>query len=130
MPRIRTQSERTPAQALLKGAPKRLKRRAKLFFQVQCVVHTLLFGEQVAAIVLIGGDFHGHILDNFESISLQTDALHGVVRNESHLRDAECAQNLCAHAIIALIGVVSEMNVGIYGVESLFLEFIRRDFWP
>ena len=35
---------------------------------------------------------------------------------------------MCAHAIIALIGVISEMNVGIYGVESLFLEFIRRDF--
>ena len=70
MPKSRTPSERTPAQALLKGAPKRWKRRAKLFFQVQRVVHALLFGEQVAAIVLIGGDFHGHILDNFEPVSL------------------------------------------------------------
>ena len=46
-----------------KGA-KATEGRAELFFQVQRVVHALLFGEQVAAIVLIGGDFHGHILDN------------------------------------------------------------------
>lgn len=42
------------------SAPRRRKWRAELFFQVQRVVQrSFLFGEQVAAIVLIGGDFMG-----------------------------------------------------------------------
>ena len=77
---------------------------------------------------LIGGDFHGNILHNFESVGLQSDALHGVVRDQAHLCHTECTQNLCPHAIIALIGVVSEVNIGVHGVKSLLLELIGGDF--
>ena len=52
-----------------------------LFLHVERVVHTLLFGEEVAMIVLVGSDFHRHIFHNFKTIGFQAYTLHGVVRN-------------------------------------------------
>ena len=38
--------------------------------------------------------------------------------------NAELAQHLCAAAIVALIGLESEMHVGIYRVVALFLKLV------
>ena len=38
--------------------------------------------------------------------------------------NAELAQHLCAAAIVALVGLESEMHVGIYRVVALFLKLV------
>ena len=41
---------------------------SSLFLHVECVVHALLFGEEIAAVVVVGLDFHRHIFHNLKAI--------------------------------------------------------------
>ena len=41
-----------------------------LFFHMQRMPHALLFGQQIATIVLVGCNFDRHVFDNFQSVCL------------------------------------------------------------
>ena len=41
---------------------------------------------------------------------------------------AQIGENLCAHAVVALVGVVAQMDVGIHRVVALLLQFVGRNF--
>ena len=41
--------------------------------------------------------------------------------------DAQVSEHLGSAAIVALVGLEAQVYVGIYGVESFFLQFIGRD---
>ena len=71
--------------------------RKDLFLHVECVVHTLLFGEEIAMIVFVGSDFHRHILHNLKTIGFQAHALHRIIGDETHLCHPEVAEYLCSH---------------------------------
>ena len=92
------------------------------------MTHALLLGEHVAQIVAVGFYLYAHIVDNLQTIALETYTLHGIVGDETHFTDTEQVEYLSAHAVVALIGLVAEMEIGVYGVEALFLELVGLDF--
>ena len=79
---------------------------------------------EVALVVFVGCHLYRHILHNLESVALQPDTFDGVVREKFNLAHAQCAQNLCAHAVIAKVGVESEVDIGVHSVEALLLKFV------
>ena len=84
---------------------------------------------QIFFVVLVGFDDNRECLDDFQAIPFQTAAFHRVVGDEAHLLDTEVAQNLGTDAVVALIGFESQLEVGIDGVESLFLQVIGFELW-
>ena len=60
--------------------------------------HALLLSLQVAEVVLVGGDFGGHVLYNLQAVGLEAYTLHGVVGHQPHLVDTKVTQHLCTTA--------------------------------
>ena len=88
--------------------------------------HPVLFRLQVTEVVGVGCHLDGHVLDDLESVGPESHTLHGVVGEQSHLMDAQVAQHLGSAAVVALIGLEAEVDVGIDGVEAFFLQLIGR----
>ena len=63
-------------------------------FQVEQVTHTVLLGLEIAEVILVGSNLDGHILDNLQTVGLETHSLDGVVGQQSHLVDSQMAQHL------------------------------------
>ena len=85
------------------------------------VAHTVALGLEITLVVDIGGNLDGHVLHDFESVSLQTHTLHGIVGEQTHLVDIEMTQHLRATTIVALVGLKAEMHIGIHRVITLLL---------
>ena len=98
-----------------------------LFFKMERVAHAFFFSMQVTLVIRIRSDFNGYVFGDFQSVSLQSHTFHGVVGHQTHFAHTQFAQNLRSHAVVALIGVVAQMNVGINRIVSLLLEFISRN---
>ena len=90
--------------------------------------HAFLFGFKVALVVLVGLHLDGHVFGDFEAVGFEAHALHGVVGEQAHFAYADEVQNLCAHAVVAFVGVVAQVNVGVDGVVALLLQFVGRNF--
>ena len=88
---------------------------------MQCVSHAALLGLQVSQIVFVGCYLNGHVLNDLQSVCLQSHTLDRVVGQQSHLVYAEVAQHLGTATVVALVGLEAQVNVRIDGVESLFL---------
>ena len=54
--------------------------------------HAVLLRLQIAQVIGIGCHLDGDVLDNLQSVSLQTDTLHGVIGEQTHLMDAEMTE--------------------------------------
>ena len=93
-------------------------------FQVQRMSHAGLFGLQIAQIVLVWSYLDGYILDYFESVCLKTHTLYGVVCQQSHLVHTKMAQHLSTASVVALIGLESQVYIGVNGVEPFFLKLV------
>jgi len=91
---------------------------------MQGMSHTCLFGLQITQIVLVWSYLDGHILDDFESVCLKTYTLHWVVGEQAHLVHADMAQHLCSTSVVALVGLESQVYVGVDGIKSLLLQLI------
>lgn len=94
---------------------------------VEVVAHTGFFGVHVKFVVVVGGDFYGHVLDDFEAVAFEADALDGIVGHKLHLFDAEKVEYLGADTIITLVGLMTEMDIRLDGIKTLFLKFICPD---
>ena len=68
--------------------------------------HAVFLRMQVTFIVRIRRGLYRHILHDFQPVGFQPYPFHGVVGEEAHLVDAYLAQDLRAHAIVALVGLV------------------------
>ena len=95
---------------------------------MQRMSHALLFCFQIAEVILVGCNLDRHVLYDFQAVGLQSDALHGVVGHEAHLVHAEVSQHLCAAAIVALVGLEAQAEVGIYRVVAFLLQFLGSEF--
>ena len=93
------------------------------------MAHALLLGEHVAQVISVGGYLYAHIFHYFKTIAFQADTLDRVVGDQTHFLYAELAENLCAYAIVALVGFVAEMEIGVYGVKTFFLKLVGSDFF-
>ena len=86
--------------------------------------HAVFFCLQVLIIVLVRRYFDWNIFNNFKAVSLKAYTLCRIVGDKSHLVHAELAQHLRAAAVVALIGLESEMYVCINGIKAFFLQLI------
>ena len=94
---------------------------------MEVVTHAVALGLEVSVVVFRGWHLDRHVLDDFQSVGLQSHALLRVVGHEAHLVHAKVAEHLRAAAIVALVGFESEVSVGIDGVVALLLlEACRR----
>ena len=94
------------------------------FIEMKGVAHPLLFCHEVALVVGVGLHLDGHVLHDFQSVGFESNALDGVVRQQTYLAHSELAQDLCADAVLPLVGAEAQMHVGLHGVVALFLEFV------
>lgn len=82
------------------------------------MAHALALGGQIAFVVGVGGNLDGHILNNLQSVGFQPHPLHRIVGDETHLVDTQMAEHLCPAAVVALIGLEPEVDIGIHRVVS------------
>src|SRR5688572_522150 len=92
---------------------------------LQEVPHLVLLRLQVLARPVRRVDLEGNALDDLEPVSSDRDVLGRVVRHQTHLADAEVAEDLRADAVVADVGRESEFLVGRDGVVSFVLELVR-----
>ena len=95
---------------------------------VEGVAHAVALGGEVEAVVDVGGYLYRHIFYNFQAVAFQTYALDGVVGNQTHFVYAQVVQDLCSYAIVAFVGFMAQMQVGVYGVHTLLLKLVGPDF--
>src|SRR4029077_6374713 len=81
-----------------------------------------LFCLEIFFVVRIGFGPDRHLLDHFQTITLQADNFLRIIGEEPELSDAQIEENLCAKSVIAKVSCVSEFRVGLYGVESFLLQ--------
>ena len=86
--------------------------------------HAVLFGAQVAFVVLVGLNDDGHGLHNLQSVTFEAAAFDGVVGEQPHLPHAEVAQHLGSDAVVAFVGFEAEGEVGVNGVHALLLQVV------
>ena len=91
---------------------------------MQCMSHAHLLGLQVILVVLCRSHLNSHILHNLQAESLQTYALYRIVGEQTHLAYAQFLQNLRTGSVFTLVGLESQMQVGIYGIHALLLQFV------
>ncbi len=89
------------------------------------MVHFFFFCAHIALVVGVGCNLDGYILDNLYSIALQSDALDGVIGHETQFACPHFAENLRPDAIVSFIGVESQVDVRLYRVEAVLLQFVR-----
>ena len=86
--------------------------------------HAVSLGLEIALVVLVWFNFDGYILYDFEAVCFQAYTLHRVVGEQAHLVYAQVAEHLGTAAVVALVGLEAQVNVGIHGVVSFFLQFL------
>ena len=74
---------------------------------------------QITLVVGVGGNDDGHVFHNLQTVALQADALDGIVGDEAYLGEPQRAQNLGAHAVVALVGLEAQVEVRVDGVYLL-----------
>ena len=81
--------------------------------------HAVSLGLEIALVVLVWFNFDGYILYDFEAVCFQAYTLHRVVGEQAHLVYAQVAEHLGTAAVVALVGLEAQVNVGIHGVVAL-----------
>ena len=86
------------------------------------------FSFQIAAVMRIGTDFNGNLLDDLQSVAFETDNLFGIISEQANSFQAKIGEDLCAETVLAEIHVEAELSVGFHRVVALFLQLIGFDF--
>ena len=95
--------------------------------KVELVVHTLLFGSQIALVVFVRGNDDRNDLVDLQAIALQSYPFERIVGHQAHVFDAHFANDACTYAVVALIDTESQPYVGIDRIESFVLQFVGSD---
>ena len=96
--------------------------------QSQQVPELRLFCFEIFFVVRIGFSPDRHLLDHFQTITLQADNFLRIIGEEPELPHAQIEKNLSAKPVISQVSCVSEFRVGLYGVESFLLQLVGVDF--
>src|SRR5438105_5701522 len=99
------------------------KKTASLLFQNR-VTEFVTFGLQIFFIVRIGRYLNGNVFHNLQSITHQADAFLRVVGDEFYFRNSKVVKDLCANAIVAIVHVKTQLQIGFNSVEALLLKFV------
>ena len=58
---------------------------------------------------------------DFESIGFEPYPFYRIIGEQTHLADTDLTQYLGSHTVIAFVGLVSQADIGIYRIHTLFL---------
>src|SRR5439155_3417200 len=83
---------------------------------------------EIFGIMRIGLSPDRYLLDHFEAVSLEADNFLWVICQKSELPHAEVEKNLRAESVIAKIARISQLGVGLHGIETFFLQFVGVNF--
>ncbi len=84
----------------------------------------IYFCIDIALIMLIGWKNHGNSFDDCNSESGYFRNLRRIIRYEFYFFHSKILKYFSYHRIFTSIGLVSQCNIGIIGIISLFLQFI------
>ena len=73
--------------------------------------HSHFLCVHIVAVIFVWSHLNRHILYHFKSVALKSYTLYRVVGEQTQLCNAKLAQNVCTYAIVALIGLESEMQI-------------------
>src|SRR6266436_5810761 len=83
-----------------------------------------LFCLEIFFVVRIGFGPDRHLLDHFQTVTLQADNFFRIIGEEPELPHTQIEKNLCAQAVIAQVSCVTEFRIGLYSVESFLLQLV------
>src|SRR6476620_1239145 len=86
-----------------------------------------LFCLEIFFVVRIGFGPDRHLLDHFQTVTLQADNFFWIIGEEPELSHAQIEENLRAEPVIAQISCVSQFRVGLYRVEPFLLQLVSVD---
>src|SRR5690554_7294184 len=92
--------------------------------KVQIVPHPGFLGMHIILIIGIGLHLYGNVLNNLQSITFESNSLNGIIGHQTHFTHPQLSQNLSTHTIVALIGLKTQFNIGIHGIQAFFLKFV------
>jgi len=92
------------------------------------VAHLFAFDLQVALEGFFGFYRRGDAFDYADACRFKSLNFFRIVGDEAHCVDAELLQDFCWELKFAAVGLVAELDVGFYCVESLILEFVGFQF--
>ena len=81
--------------------------------------HFLFLGLHVLQVFLAGDDFQRNAFRDLQAVAGQGDVLGGVVGDQLQFFQSQVAQDLGADAVVALVGLESQLDIGLDGVEAL-----------
>ena len=91
------------------------------------MAHAVFLGLQVFFGVLVGLDFGGYALNYGDSGAFQGGHLIGIVGDKAHGLYAEMLQHSGGQSVLAIVGIVAELFVGLDGVKAPILEFVSLE---
>ena len=92
--------------------------------------HACTLRVEVSPVIFIGSYLDRHILDHTESETFKTCTFDRVVGNQPHVTDSELGEYLRPYTVVAFIGFMSEMQIGIDRYPYPLLELCKRGFFP
>lgn len=95
---------------------------------MQSMPHTVFLCMKITLIIFVRVYLDRHILGYLQTVSLKPHSFHRIIGKKPHFTHSYFAKNLRTNAIIALIRIVAEMDIGIDSIITLLLELICRYF--
>src|SRR5215471_13865893 len=86
-----------------------------------------LFRPKVVDVAVPRLDFQGDALDDTQAIALEADDLRRVVGQQAQFLDAQITQDLCPDAVVPEIIFETQLEISLYGIETLVLQRIGLD---
>jgi hypothetical protein len=94
---------------------------------VEEMAHLLFLGLHVAQVFLARLDLQGDALADLQAVAGQGDVLGRVVGDQLQLLQPQVAQDLRPDAVVALVGLEAQLDVGLDGVQPRFLQLVGHD---
>ena len=86
--------------------------------------HSFFLCSQVSFIIRIRNCFNRYIFYYLQSVCFQTNTFHRIICQKSHFVYSQFTKDLCAYSVITLIGKVSQTNIRVNGIHTVFLQLI------
>mmetsp|Transcript_10325 Transcript_10325/g.21915 ORF Transcript_10325/g.21915 Transcript_10325/m.21915 type:complete len:411 (-) Transcript_10325:76-1308(-) len=107
------------------GAERRGGRQQRV--EVEQVAHPLLLCLEVGEVLRVGRDVRRDALDDAQTKPGESEKLFRVIRDETHVADAEVGEDLRACAVLARVNRQTEFSVGVHRVEAALLQGVGMD---
>ena len=69
-----------------------------------------------------------NIVNDLQTVTDQSHSFFGIVGQQAQLGYTQVPEDLRAYTIITLVGLKAQVQVGLYGIHSFFLQFVGPEF--